>query len=50
LSVAHLMIAALTPVSAMLSSMSRTNRLVIVSGPSRSVPGPTKWEYIGTSL
>jgi len=49
-SMAHLRNAALTPVPAMPSVMSRTNMWVIVSGPSSSVPGPVKWKYIGTSL
>ncbi len=39
-SVAHLRIPALTPVSAMPCSMSRTNMSVMISGPSSIPPGP----------
>ena len=49
-SVAHLRIAALTPVPAMPCSMSRTNSSVMVSGRRAACPGPLKWKYIGTSL
>ena len=49
-SMQHFNSPALTPVPAIPSRMSPTNRSIIGSGMSMTSPGPVKWNCIGTSL